>query len=220
MKEQKAHLENTKTHHKVEIKISCKNLPNSDFGPNAEKNKADPYAVLYVKADTDETWTKVGKTETIWNKPDPVFPERFKVNYLFEKNQLIRVEIYDDDADQKVLGGDDDLIGFYVCPINKILTSHKQTVKGDLRLAAGRGGSASNGRVIVVADAVPDSNNRAKMTFRCSLWPKKTQKKQFLCWCKPEPDNPFLLVERAAVEEDEIEDAWIPCYRSSEEVDE
>lgn len=96
------------------------------------------------------------------------------VNYLFEKNQIVRVEVYDDDADQNI-GGDDDLIGEYSCPINKILTSHKQTVKGDLRLVAGRdGGSGSNGRVIIVADSVANSNNRAKMTVRCSLWPKKT----------------------------------------------
>ena len=124
MKEQKAHLENTKTHHKVQISISCRNLPNSDFGPNAEKNKADPYAVLYVKADTEETWTKVGRTETKWNSPDCTFGRTMNVNYLFEKNQIVRVEIYDDDADQNI-GGDDDLIGYYYCPINKILTSHK-----------------------------------------------------------------------------------------------
>ena len=70
------------------------------------------------------------------------------INYLFEKNQIVRVEIYDDDADQNI-GGDDDLIGEYSCPINKILTTKGTTVKGELRVVAGRDSSKSNGKVVI-----------------------------------------------------------------------
>ena len=99
------------------------------------------------------------------------FTTKMTINYLFEKNQTVRVEIYDCDKDQ---GNADDLIGEFACPVNKILTAYEQKVKGDLRVAKNRSGSQNRGRCILKADSVANSNNRAKMTIRASLWPKKT----------------------------------------------
>ena len=115
----------------------------------------------------------VGKTEKHEDKLDVIFETPLTVNYMFEKKQTVKVEIYDYDGD-KVGSDDDDLIGEFSAPVNKILTAHKQTVKGELRLAKGRSQSENRGRVALQADSVENSNNRVKMTIRTSLIPKKT----------------------------------------------
>ena len=67
-----------------------------------------------------------GQTETLTNNHDPQFMKSFLIDYYFEKNQVIKVEIYDEDDKEH------QLIGTFECKINKILTANRQTVKGDL----------------------------------------------------------------------------------------
>ena len=63
-------------------------------------DKSDPYAVLYVKAEGEKKWQRLGQTEVAWNNLNPIFIKTFMVNYLFEKNQTVKVEIYDYDDDE------------------------------------------------------------------------------------------------------------------------
>jgi len=56
----------------------------------------------------------------MWNNLNPDFLKFFKVNYYFEKNQFVRFEIYEQDDNE-----DNELIGFYECALNKILTANK-----------------------------------------------------------------------------------------------
>ena len=68
---------------------------------------------MYLKAEKDTKWNKVGETEKVMNSLDPVFTKPFSVNYMFERNQLIRVEVYDyDDVTEH------DLIGSYEAYLN------------------------------------------------------------------------------------------------------
>lgn len=55
----------------------------------------------------------------VYNNLDPVFMKTFMVNYLFEKNQTLKCEVYDFDGE----GGQSDLIGQYSTRMNKILTA-------------------------------------------------------------------------------------------------
>ena len=48
--------------------------------------KSDPFAVLYLKAEMDKVWRRVGRTETIMDNLDPEWDTEFKINYYFEKN--------------------------------------------------------------------------------------------------------------------------------------
>ena len=66
-------------------------------------------------------WQCLGRTETVWNNLNPDFLKFFKVNYYFEMNQFIRLEIYDQDDNE----AHHELIGFYECALNKILTANK-----------------------------------------------------------------------------------------------
>jgi len=60
-------------------------------------SKSDPFAVLSIKCDKDVTWLHVGQTETIMNDLNPDFVRSFFVNYYFEKNQSLQVQIFDHD---------------------------------------------------------------------------------------------------------------------------
>ena len=76
--------------------------------------KSDPYAILYVKDEHQTEWGKLGETEVVANNLNPSFTKSFMVNYIFEKNQVLRVKLFDADE-----GDDpDDLIGYYTCPLN------------------------------------------------------------------------------------------------------
>ena len=90
--------------------------------------KSDPYAFLYVKGEKDKKWVRLGRTATMQNNLNPAFDKIFEVNYLFERNQYLKVEVFDEDSGSD----DDDLIGNFDCPLNKLLVAKDQTIKGDL----------------------------------------------------------------------------------------
>ena len=124
---------------------------------------------------------------------NPDWTEPFFVNYHFERNQILKVEIYDEDDES---GGDvDDLIGNFECYLNKLLTAHNQTIKGDLVMGVKAAGN--RGKIFLTANSVSKSNNIAKMTILCKILDiKNNAKKGFLCFCKPPKDNPFLVIEK------------------------
>ena len=71
------------------------------------------------------------------------------------------MEIYDEDDES---GGDvDDLIGNFECYLNKLLTAHNQTIKGDLVMGAKAAGN--RGKIFLTANSVSKSNNIAKMSI-------------------------------------------------------
>lgn len=83
--------------------------------------------MLYVKAEKETKWQKVGKTEIIFNNLSPNFTKIFDIGYFFEKNQIILVEIYDFDNE-----ADSELVGTFQYSLNKLLTGPGQTIKADL----------------------------------------------------------------------------------------
>ena len=80
--------------------------------------ESDPFAVIYVKGEREPRWEMVGRTKTIYNNLSPNFPEAFDINYYFEKNQIIKVEIFDEDEEAP------ELIGNYSVALNKLLTAN------------------------------------------------------------------------------------------------
>lgn len=79
----------------VNVLIACRHLVDLDLG----SGKSDPFAVMFLKQETETTWHCLGKTEVIFNNLNPDFLKSFTVNYYFEKNQSVRIEIYDHDDD-------------------------------------------------------------------------------------------------------------------------
>ena len=129
--------------HKVQLSIACRSLIDVD-GPG---DKSDPYAIVYFKAEKDKKWTKLGRTETRTDDLNPDFDKVFDINYKFERNQIIKVEIFDHDDNDP-----DDFIGNFECELNKILTAHNQTVKGVLTMEQKR--KEARGKIFLTAHSV------------------------------------------------------------------
>ena len=165
IEEQKKHFDTANVHEQVEIFISCKNLIDLD-----NLDKSDPYAILNVQDENSKEWCSLGKTEVVANNLNPSFSKSFMVNYIFEKNQILKVEIFDADDGTD----DDDLIGYYTVPLNQILTSKDQTKKGELITKEGKSTAGKRGSVKLKAEPVASSNKRIIFVPKCNLVPKKT----------------------------------------------
>lgn len=125
--EYKEEIEKLSSPHKVELTLTCKDLADKDmFG------KSDPYAVVYIKGEKDPIWMKLGVTETKQNDLNPHFDKVFTINYLFERNQIIRVEVFDKDDDTEQEASSDDIIGSTDCALNKLLVAPNQQIKEEL----------------------------------------------------------------------------------------
>jgi Ca2+-dependent lipid-binding protein len=59
-----------------------------------------------------------GKTETIMNNLNPDFTKIFTIDYFFEKEQYIKIEVYDYDSPLK-----SDFIGQCEFTVSKLMTS-------------------------------------------------------------------------------------------------
>ena len=70
---------------KVEINISCSNLPKLDV-----LSKSDPKVFIFIEKkgyndnNVDTVWEKFDATETIKNNSNPVFTKSFFIDYYFE----------------------------------------------------------------------------------------------------------------------------------------
>jgi len=70
---------------KVELRFSCKNLPNLDG-----ISKSDPRIYVYfqerrmVNKQVETSWVSIGSTETITDDSNPVFTKSFVFDYYFE----------------------------------------------------------------------------------------------------------------------------------------
>ena len=105
----------------VEVTIECHGLRNMDTF-----SKSDPMAIVY--AQTGDSWTQVGVTETVrssllpsccpfrslprptercgacaqvWDNLNPKFSKSFVLRYYFERTQLYKFEVYDVDDEQR-----------------------------------------------------------------------------------------------------------------------
>ena len=90
--EYKEDIDKIQSPHKVQLEIHCKDLVNKDL-----VGKSDPYCIVYIKGEKERKWVKLGETETIENETNPSFQKVFMINYLFERNQILRIEVFDKD---------------------------------------------------------------------------------------------------------------------------
>jgi len=81
-----------RNYQEVEIYLSGHDFPKLDTF-----SKSDPFLVLYTKSQANH-WREIGRTETIQDNHFPVFERRFKMQYIFEQEQNLRIEAYDEDS--------------------------------------------------------------------------------------------------------------------------
>ena len=127
---------------KVGITIECTNLPNLDFG-----SKTDAFCVLW-QINPNGQQQKLGQTEVVADSLNPVFVTSITVDYYFEQQQNLRVDVYDaDDATQLSNLSKHDFVGSYEFHLGKLVSSRNQELKADLENRVRK----SNGQIKVMA---------------------------------------------------------------------
>jgi len=131
---------------KVSIHISCQNLADLDI-----ITKSDPICHVFMKENKkDVNWFKLGETEPIENNLNPVFVTSFEINFYFEREQMLKFDVYDIDLTTK------EHIGSTECTLGKIMGSHNQTYVADLFMPNKH---KSRGKIIVRLEKVSTSND-------------------------------------------------------------
>lgn len=80
-------------------------------------SKSDPEVHVYLRDSRTPQFTLIGKTEMILNNLNPDFTKTFMIDYFFEKEQIIKFEVYDVDTTGN------DHIGNCETTVSRIMTS-------------------------------------------------------------------------------------------------
>ena len=129
----------------VEIRLRGENLPKLDLSSNS-----DPFVI--VRANIDDKWVELGRTETIKDSPNPAFIKAFIVPYHFEEKQPLEFQVLDADK-----GGEHDEVGTVSIALGQLVSVSEGGV-ARLKIeapAAGKGaGRKDSGTLVCVLDVV------------------------------------------------------------------
>lgn len=164
---------------RITIHISCRNLADLDTF-----TVSDPVCHFFVADEQrPNQWRLYGKTEQIENNLNPDFVTHFEMDYYFEKEQRIKVEVYDVDLTEL------EHIGSIETSLGAIMGSMNTTLMGDLYLP-NKAKPKSRGKIILRAEKVATSNDL--VYFSINIRNLKSNKGWF---CGS--DDPFIYIERA-----------------------
>lgn len=115
------------------------------------------------------------------NNLNPDFTTFIECDYFFEREQQIKMMVYDVDGSSK------DFIGKNECTIAQIIGSVRQTYLADLTLENNK---TSRGKIIVRLDSVNVSNDEIRMKIKATLQPIQSL-------CCYGVNNPYFIFSRA-----------------------
>jgi len=108
---------------KVELSFACHHLSKLDTF-----SKSDPYVIVKIRDETGiEPWKQILKTETIKDNQNPKFKSTVIVDYYFERVQLLKFEVWDDDAHKPDFQGD------FECKLGEIVGARGQLITAVLK---------------------------------------------------------------------------------------
>lgn len=98
----------------LELQIEASNLANMDVF-----SLSDPFALL-EKEEEDNTWSELGRTETIWDVLNPKWVRSFLVPRETKRGTNLKVTIYDRDSRTQDLVKQE-MIGFGTCTVQEVV---------------------------------------------------------------------------------------------------
>ncbi|CAD8052802.1 unnamed protein product [Paramecium sonneborni] len=134
---------------KLELFISCRQLDDLDT-----VTVSDPYVIMYQK--NNNYWTKIGQTELIWNNLNPNFATSIQLEYHFEVQQHLKMEVH-----HYISPTQSKIIGIAETTVAEIAGSKDQIFMGDLVNISGK----KSGKIIVKADQVKSCNDELIITL-------------------------------------------------------
>jgi len=194
---------------KVELSICCSKLADLDVF-----SKSDPFLILYQEErERSGKWIEIGRTETIDNTLNPEWQTKFVLEYLFERRQILRFDVYDSDSDSTTDVSDHDFIGRMECSLGEVVAAGgkglTKTLVGD-----------KAGQTITVT---------AEELFSCREWihltlaAKKLDRKDwfgfgssdpFLTLLKSTEYSKLTVVHRTEVKKGQLSPKWFPLSLS------
>uniref|UniRef100_A0A8B9KIV5 C2 domain-containing protein n=1 Tax=Astyanax mexicanus TaxID=7994 RepID=A0A8B9KIV5_ASTMX len=184
----------------MELSVSCTSLLDRDVA-----SKSDPFCVLFQEVDSN--WVELGRTETAVNNLNPVFGDKFQVDYHFEEVQKLKFALFDEDKCSSQLY-EHDFLGEFVCTLGVIVSNKK--LHRPLTLANGK--PAGKGAITITAQELSD--NRIITLSMCG---RKLDKKDFfgksdpyLEFHKQGEDGKWMLVHRTEVIKNTLDPVWKP----------
>jgi len=137
---------------KVEIYISCRNLPRKDL-----LSKSDPLVNVYLKKDGKEQL--IGKTEAIQDNDNPDFKTKIEIDYTFETLQELKFEVRDDDD-----RGNSDFVGLLRCSLGDVVASPGSTMNRILVLNDAKN-TPTKGSIIIKAEELKSCSQHVTLTI-------------------------------------------------------
>ncbi|CAK86273.1 unnamed protein product (macronuclear) [Paramecium tetraurelia] len=159
---------------KLELFISCRQLDDLDT-----VSVSDPFVVLYL-LNSQKKWLKIGQTELIWNNLNPNFATSFQIEYQFEAQQHLKLEVH-----HFVSQTQSKIIGIAETTVAEIAGSKDQLLMADLFNSQKK----KSGKIIVKADQVKQCNDEVEITVSGQNLPDT----RFWFW---HGANPFLRFYR------------------------
>ncbi|CAD8067375.1 unnamed protein product [Paramecium primaurelia] len=134
---------------KLELFISCRQLDDLDT-----VSVSDPYVVLYLK-NSQKKWNQIGQTELIWNNLNPNFATSILIEYHFEAQQHLKLEVH-----HFISKTQSKIIGIAETTVAEIAGSKDQILMADLFNLQKK----KSGKIIIKADQVKQCNDELEIT--------------------------------------------------------
>ncbi|CAG8512474.1 11886_t:CDS:10 [Ambispora gerdemannii] len=183
-------------HSQVELKLSCKNLPDLDYF-----SKSDPQVVLFVQDLNTQQWVDSRqKTEVVMNNLNPKFVTSFVLDYHFEMLQKLRFTVVDvdkhDNSDWKV----QEYVGSFETDLGSIVGSPYNRVIG--KLIDSNHPDKNRGSIVIFGEEVSITKRIVNLQFQAH----NVIKKSIFSSSKPKI---FFVVGRA-----NEDGTYSPVYKS------
>jgi len=193
---------------KVELSVSCSKLADMDTF-----SKSDPFLVLYQEdRERGGRWMELGRTETIDNTLDPHWQKKFVLDYTFERRQLFRFDVYDEDTASNNLS-DHDFIGRMECSLGEIVASQGKGLTRPLV------GEKVGQTITVVAEELLSCKEWIHLTFSGKKLDRKDwwgfgSSDPFLTFLKAGEFSQWTVVHRTEVKKGQLSPHWSPLSLS------
>ncbi|DBA04620.1 TPA: hypothetical protein N0F65_012203 [Lagenidium giganteum] len=190
---------------KVELSFSAKDLKDRDV-----LSKSDPFAVVYTKPRGSAQWVKLGQTEVIKDNLNPSWAKQFLLDFYFQEQQPLRVEIYDEDEKGGKLS-QQDVIGATEFTLGQIMGAPGQSAS----LLLTRGGKSKHqGSLLVRAEEARESGEQVRFRFSASGLANMdgffSKSDPFLVISRKRDDGSWVTVFKSETIDNNLNPQWKP----------
>lgn len=189
---------------KVELTISCKNLPNT----HVLIGTSDPFCIVSVKRPWQERYVEICRTETIENSLNPEWFKKIILDYSFEAIQHVQFKVRDKNIDEH------DFLGQYHTTLGALVSSHGRQVVGKMIGKIDGEIIRDKSEILIVTEEVSTCKQTIEIQFACENLPQKKtwfrNNAPYLVISRVNEDGSYSVVTRTEDAESSQNPEWKP----------